>query len=78
MSVRSRVDGSHELLDDTAIDITLSAESSEVELSEIGHKKTHKRKSRGCCGCCNSDKQNEEQDDAKYGPYRMGIAGSQK
>jgi hypothetical protein len=80
ISVRSRVDDTHSMLDDTAIDITLSADSnsSEVELSEMGRKKQQKKKPRGCCACCASDKEKDEDEEAKYGPYRMGISGTQK
>lgn len=78
--MRSRVDDTHAMLEDTAIDITLSADSnsSEVELSEMDRKKQQKKKSRGCCACCASDKEKDEDEEAKYGPYRMGISGTQK
>jgi hypothetical protein len=64
------------VLDDTAIDITMSvnSDSSDIELSAIGHKRQAKKK-RGCCSCCGAEEEDKSDEKSKYGPYRTGLAG---
>lgn len=80
IAIRSRVDSSKELLDDTAIDITLSvdANTTEEELAEMRQKRQQRKKSRGCRSCCGSNQRDNTNEDVNYGQYRMGIPGDQK